>query len=833
MSDIKKKIANQLYEKFVVNNSVIGIQREDGNYIAVKTLFSEQVIEKMLETSSSLGTYQQQTYSDMLRWVCFDFDCKNKESLEDALYLQNCYVKPFLGKLESLKIDYALEFSGRRGFHVWILFDRLITKDLGYAIVQCLAGDIYREIANGTRFGLDLFPKTSSGHVKNKYGLMVKIPLSKHKKGTYSHFIQDMENFEFGELVSLSEDFLRIQNEYLENCRRNSVDNLINKLNIIYREEKGDVIYYKKDLLKYNGNIEFKELESVFSKDVALKIIWNNIVNGRMSLIDKKVMLGTFAQIPGGDVLLWEMFRQQSDFNAEITNDQIKKNRRRFFPLTMTYLHELYAVSGQPTDESVLEFIMRELGIDYEILKAEIEAKECDIKDIVEKEKNYYLYNDEVIDVEILKELNAFSQYDFMECEKYISSVIEGKIRIPLNIDYKVYERKEESKTRKMVSLYPKERVITTALTYELLQRLQRDYKSFSYHLNTTSGGDVFYPWISSWKRFNQEIMKYFQLPIFEEMSFIKADLKSCYDNVYLQVLRKMFKKQISESRDIENICNYLISFNERIMLYINGHSQGVPQGPAYARVLAEYVLDSVLRDFFRNNSKYNGTVSIYRYVDDMYIFYDSSLDGKELLKELAQTFESNKLFFNKEKTKVYGKISEMPYGQLKEFKEMGNMVYDIQRADDFAVIDTEFDEVYSAYIFRKKDWDINDTNFILSSSISVSLKKRYINEYLMRIVKSEIGRGSVFSKFYKFILDNEEYMTIFFQKKCYLEIPINTINFKNFIYHLFNMNSVIKVYDDLNGLLLQAVQDLLKKDGIDEEQMLLLTVLKDELEGV
>ena len=383
-----------------------------------------------------------------------------------------------------------------------------------------------------------------------------------------------------------------------------------------------------------------------------------------------------------------------------------------------------------------------------------------------------------------------------------------------------------------MVSLYPKERVITTALTYELLKRLQRDYNSYSYHLNTSLGGDVFYPWISSWKRFNVEILKYFQLKIFEDMSFIKADLKSCYDHIYLQILRRMLSEEINASKEVEHICNYLISFNERLMLCINSDSKGVPQGPAYARVLAEYVLDASLRSFWNKFSYYVEKVKIYRYVDDMYIFYDSSIDGNVLLRDIAEVFENNKLFFNREKTKVYGKISEMSFNQIQEYREKGDLVYDIQNKDDFEVKDTEFDEAYSKYIFRKKDWDINDANFILSSTINILIKKKYINDYFIKIIRSEEGRGSVFNKFYKFVMEEEEYRKLFFEKRYYLQIPINSINFKNFVYQLFS-KVIDGMFDENIGLILcDLVDDLLKVDNIEEEQKLLLLTIKDKSEG-
>ena len=46
-----------------------------------------------------------------------------------------------------------------------------------------------------------------------------------------------------------------------------------------------------------------------------------------------------------------------------------------------------------------------------------------------------------------------------------------------------------------------KERIITTALITKLINYCQKDYDSYSYHVNLGLEGDVFFPWISSWTR--------------------------------------------------------------------------------------------------------------------------------------------------------------------------------------------------------------------------------------------------------------------------------------------------------------------------------------------
>ncbi|RXM52848.1 hypothetical protein, partial [Chryseobacterium sp. CH1] len=41
-----------------------------------------------------------------------------------------------ISQLDSINIPHLVEFSGRRGFHIWIVFERNITKEEGYNLIN-------------------------------------------------------------------------------------------------------------------------------------------------------------------------------------------------------------------------------------------------------------------------------------------------------------------------------------------------------------------------------------------------------------------------------------------------------------------------------------------------------------------------------------------------------------------------------------------------------------------------------------------------------------------------------------------------------------------------
>ena len=183
--DSLTKLSNLIFDLFVANPYAIAIQQPNGIYYTKYLSYDASIIEGMIKTNGSAGCYQQGFRSGKIKWICMDFDCKNKDNppIDKLLaFLLNS----FLPKLDALKIHYLTEFSGRRGIHVWVLFNESISKQLGYSIIHELVCDLDYDT---DMFGLDLFPSTDDSS-KNKVGKQVKFPLSCHRNGGRSFFFR-------------------------------------------------------------------------------------------------------------------------------------------------------------------------------------------------------------------------------------------------------------------------------------------------------------------------------------------------------------------------------------------------------------------------------------------------------------------------------------------------------------------------------------------------------------------------------------------------------------------------------------------------------------------
>lgn len=817
-----RKIAEKLYENFVVNTSVAAIQQRESKYFTVKSPITVSLIEEMLRGGYSIGTYQQQTNQNKLRWICFDFDCK-QQSKADLRILKREYVNLLVARLEQLQIKYLLEFSGRRGIHVWIFLDQVISKDLAFTIVTKLREQFYDKIINDQRFDLDCFPKTGSGKINNKYGLQVKIPLSRHQQGTYSYFI-DKEEEQFYAVEYLDEEFLGKQLMFLNTIERISVEEIVDKMHLTQKIPLEKIIKFHKKILIGKKELTLEEVGKAFELDEVLNNIWLHITGGSLSSLERIILLGIFGHMENGEQLLYEIMKKQKNYNLSITHNMVAKYEKFYFPITFHYLYSLYNNRNCPPqrkDIFIEEFIFQALGIPYHTMDVNHVSNNINfVESIVNKEINYFMYNDEVYHLQTLYRMKSFSYYDYCKIEEIITNIEMGNYYLPDQIEFYQYIRQEEDKQRRLISLGAQERVVTTALINKMIMYLQKDYSSYSYHLNFGIEGDVFYPWISSWIRFKNDVSQYFSYPIFENFCCAKIDVKGFYDNIYLQTMFDdiIQRKDTKRHEKFRNIYKYLNIVNEKIMLGSTGDLRGVPQGPAYARVLAEMVLDEMISQFFKKYPFYHA-VRVYRYVDDMFLFFPSSIDGECLILDLSYFLEERGLHLNTKKTKNYGKIGELSIVDKRELQEFRDLNYEVFQAADENWINladkSENENIYVRYLYRKNNWDINDANLIFSEKISVSLQERYFREFYKKILCSQYGRGTLFRKFYSKIFNDINKLQDFFRSQDYRKIPIDSINYKNLLCMVVLCVDIILLNIDKNTI--SIFKDYLKSRGASE----------------
>ena len=287
-----KRIAELEYALFVVNTQAAAIQQENGAYFTKYFPLTALTIERMILSRGSMGCYQQEYKAGHIRWICLDFDCVDKQS-PDVIGLHREVICPLAKILSDHNISFLTEFSGRRGIHVWIVFDTVFSKKIGFQIIQSLVGLLQEQIEfnKDGKWNLDKFPATDSSR-GNIVGKQVKFPFSRHKSGRLSYFIENEKELACN---TESNDFWRNQLRILENYQLNSIDYVMDALHL---EE--DKVTYQARYRKYNilNTIEAStsEVRDILSRTRVYHELFSRMQRGQALSIDWTVLMGTLSR---------------------------------------------------------------------------------------------------------------------------------------------------------------------------------------------------------------------------------------------------------------------------------------------------------------------------------------------------------------------------------------------------------------------------------------------------------------------------------------------------------------------------------------------------------
>jgi tetratricopeptide (TPR) repeat protein len=182
------------------NNYAMQWSKEDTTgYSPANEPLSFQKVARHLEGEITLGIYQLNTASQV-KWCAFDVDIKKDEvtAREDAgkninfLLFQALTVARELRRVVSSRgLKAYLEFSGFKGYHVWIFFAEFVSAQKAKALME----DMLKQADFGVLdkvISVEIFPKQEKLADTGKLGNLVKLPFGIHKKtGRRSYFLDD------------------------------------------------------------------------------------------------------------------------------------------------------------------------------------------------------------------------------------------------------------------------------------------------------------------------------------------------------------------------------------------------------------------------------------------------------------------------------------------------------------------------------------------------------------------------------------------------------------------------------------------------------------------
>ena len=172
----------QIKDLFFHREDVFARQLDKGMYFPVKRPVTIEDIKLHLKGKITLGAYCLRQ-DNTVRWCCVDIDIHGEVNSESLWKVKKEAIKIYLLFDDLPRI---LEYSGRRGYHVWILFKTPMNALYAQSLMK----------ARLNRVGLnkhEIFPKQTELNEGRLYGNLVKIPLATHRVSGKKSVILQME----------------------------------------------------------------------------------------------------------------------------------------------------------------------------------------------------------------------------------------------------------------------------------------------------------------------------------------------------------------------------------------------------------------------------------------------------------------------------------------------------------------------------------------------------------------------------------------------------------------------------------------------------------------
>ena len=776
---VQKNISKELFDTFYVDDYKYGRQLSDGSYRLIRERITPVTIENMLEESKSLLTYQElHTLNDAnIKWICIDLDISKQEIEKNSVNEVNLkLVKESADEictfLQSINIPYLLEFSGRRGFHIWIIFDELISKEEGFYLISYILSKV--KLKNNII--ADKFPAVPLvGKYSKGVGKGVKLPLSQNKSSKkLSFFIDVNDEFDFNSenwLAIPNIVFLEKQYEILRNKKTvttEQIKNLISdytKLGFLSKNEKYLISSRVKETY-LSDDISLEKIITSLRKCEHIADLLKDYQKG-LSGKTRNILCGLLGNLKtpndsefGTNVLL-ELFSKIKGYNEEITRKQLR-NIKYLSPITCNFLGNCESCNkkGITSPVELIEGIVLEDRPNFEI-------KNIDSKLFLNLKaalKKYSLLNDEV---------PLFTQLEKIEvvAEKEIQSLVDEVLNGNTSMTSQCFkfDRIEGSKTRTLYNLDYRNNLVSSYFLFVLNNLFYSEISNYSYGYEVSPSfynDNLFTNWFVNWGKFSKHIEQIIFGEEYDEHFVVKIDIKGFYDNINLQRLgiklyeeapkkikNKLNELQPEELRKYKNITKYLLSLTKETT---GDKEKGVPQGPAYARYLAEIYLlglDKTIEDFIQLNQ---GREFYNRFVDDAYIFLETEERANELYAKIENWLSINDLQLNKLKSELCNVKDYRDSGKFNRYKD--DVKYTINQANKNKNVLTEGEVSEALNLIENLTHDakfgLKDNLRFFYYQFREDPRLIYIRKKLAKILPfQKNGRGTLYMIFYKDLL--------------------------------------------------------------------------------
>tara|TARA_R110002167_G_scaffold346025_1_gene556543 strand:- start:578 stop:5974 length:5397 start_codon:yes stop_codon:yes gene_type:complete len=754
-------VAKLIHDNFSSNSDYHAKQLHDGRYVKTKGKVTAFEIRKMLLNEQSIAIYQR-NLNNTVKWICFDFDIlkavlETDKQIDAESHIVEL-VNYFTNFLQKLKVNFLREYSGNRGFHIWLIFEENISYHNAYQILRTLL-DLSEIKIDENLVGLDLFP--SGAQISGKYGKGVKIPLSKHTKSeAYSYLLDsDIRDFSSHRINQLTPELIKNQIAILQSAKKNTLVDLEQKFDIKEVQLSNEDFYYPiRKIFTSRKNLSANDLMEHWGKSGLFSKLSEMILNDNCSNECRKLLSGMLANLHNiegqniGRKLIIEILSGLSNYNSQITVKKLGETANYFFP---SFYQISTSLNSLGIDSFGQQRVLEEAIPDFETFdEALFELNDADIDVTAISELRYLHYNDEVKSQRVISELLGRS-----------NSIIKDLFHKGINTDnleFYTHYRNENNKVRELVTLQAQERIYSSLVIKKIAPLFSTliSENSFGYQINENfKDGYIFKPWLYQWIKFLSGISQVIDDEANRDFYIVKTDISNFYNSVSHDHLERSLLTGSTESitnklnglsKDNFEIYKELVTSLVTISRWIMESRVGLPQGPAYARYLAEFYLIGV--DAYMDQCIDDEKILFYhRYVDDMFFVCENKEHAELIYSKLKEKLDLYGLEINKSKSEI-SKISNFK-GLFDKYRSQSKYIVDYHHKDFDLQSDYKKNYIMEKFAELAIKDEEADKSFVFSHLLNVKKADKYRISKIDEILKSGQGRGSLLSNVFSFIL--------------------------------------------------------------------------------
>ncbi len=624
-------------------------QQDEDRYFPIQKTLDEFYVRQHFEGNATFGLYVLNRAS-RCHLICIDIDIpKSDFSNVDFKYseFKYRYLKPKLdavlealtGQLGVPPKAILLEETGGRGYHIWVFFSEAVPGQIAVAF-----GNALKRLLD---FEVEFFPKQSRLTPKRKYGNLIKLPLGLHRKyGSWSFFFtlstegpHPIEGKQ--ENIAFLESLVPVAPEVIEEA----VKAFAEELPLLVESAYPTSISLDQIRPQFEGSPV-----QIVSQCTALRNLRTKAERGnRLSHSEAFCFADVMLSVPRGAEFIHDTMRLslKDDYDKSRTQDEIERITPLFPPNCLTLVkkgicpdyckesvrerNEDTLVPGTTPCSVWLKRLPTELLTDTENY-LEIIGTVDNLKRAFFQLKYYHEHEDTLF----------FDPFDFEHFEgrfddntEVLAKALIEKIGfqyigyLPVSIPKGLNdEQKLEYRRMSYSTVY--DQVPIQAIFNVVSPIAESEFQSTSYgyrwNADASTPHQIFEDWREAYPRFRNDILA--AIKRCPNGFYICCDIKGYYDHIDHDILLEQIRRIVPDA--------YVFQMIESIVRLYGFESTessgcGLPQGPAYARLLANLYLNEF--DIFAEQL----STAYFRYVDDFVLIFENERDAERGLERIVR----------------------------------------------------------------------------------------------------------------------------------------------------------------------------------------------------